>query len=47
MGVACGAEIKLAEGLLEKTGLAGQNVPLIRNGCANTTFSIRALKKVL
>jgi hypothetical protein len=47
VGVACGEEIKLAEGLLEKTGLPGQNVPLIRNGCANTTFNIRALKKVL
>ena len=47
VGVACGSEIKLAEGLLEKTGMAGQNVPLIRNGCVNTTFNIRALKKVL
>jgi hypothetical protein len=47
VGVACGAEIKLAEGLLEKTGMAGQNVPLIRNGCVNTTFNIRALKKIL
>jgi len=47
VGVACGEEIKLAEGLLEKTGLPGQNVPLIRNGCANTTFNIRALKKAL
>ena len=42
-----GEEIKLAEGLLDKTGLPGQNVPLIRNGCANTTFNLRALKKVL
>jgi hypothetical protein len=47
VGVACGEEIKLAEGLLEKTGLPGQNVPLIRNGCANTKFNIQALKKVL
>jgi hypothetical protein len=47
VGVACGAEIKLADGLLEKTGLPGQNVPLIRNGCANTTFSMRALTKIL
>jgi len=47
VGVACGEEIKLAEGLLEKTGLPGQNVPLIRNGCANTTFNLQALKKVL
>jgi hypothetical protein len=47
VGVACGQEIKLAEGLLEKTGLPGQNVPLIKNGCANTTFNIRALKAIL
>jgi hypothetical protein len=47
VGVACGEEIKLAEGLLEKTGLPGQNVPLIKNGCANTTFNIRTLKAIL
>ena len=47
VGVACGEEIKLAEGLLEKTGLPGQNVPLIKNGCANTSFNVRALEKVL
>ena len=47
VGVACGEEIKLAEGLLEKTGLPGQTVPLIKNGCADTEFDIRALKRVL
>jgi len=47
VGVACGEEIRLAEGLLEKTGMPGQNVPLIKNGCANTTFDIRALKEIL
>jgi hypothetical protein len=47
VGVACGEEIKLAEGLLEKTGLPGQTVPLIKNGCADTKFNIQALKKVL
>ena len=47
VGVACGEEIKLAEGLLDKTGLPGQNVPLIKNGCANTTFNLNALKEVL
>ena len=47
VGVACGQEIKLAEGLLEKTGLPGQNVPLIKNGCANTWFNIQDLQKVL
>jgi len=47
VGVACGEEIRLAGGLLEKTGLPGQNVPLIKNGCANTTFSIETLQKIL
>jgi hypothetical protein len=47
VGVACGEEIKLAEPLLEKTRLPGQTVPLIKNGCANTKFSIGALKKIL
>jgi len=47
VGVACGEEIKLAEGLLDKTGLPGQNVPLIKNGCANTTFNLWALKEIL
>jgi len=47
VGVACGEEIKLADGLLDKVGLPGQNVPLIKNGCANTTFSIGALQKIL
>ena len=47
VGVACGEEIRLAEGLLDKIGLPGQNVPLIKNGCANTTFNLRALKETL
>lgn len=47
VGVACGEEIGLAEGLLEKTGLPGQNVPLIKNGCANTTFNLQTLKEIL
>jgi len=47
VGVACGDEIKLAQGVLDKTGLPGQTVPLIKNGCANTKFNLRALKKIL
>jgi hypothetical protein len=47
VGVACGEEIKLADGVLKRTGLPGQNVPLIKNGCANTTFSIESLQKIL
>ena len=47
VGVACGMEIRLAKRLLEKMGLPGQAVPLIKNGCANTIFSMETLKKVL
>jgi len=47
VGVACGEEIKLADTLLKQVGLPGQNVPLTRNGCANTTFSIEHLQSIL
>jgi len=47
VGVACGMEIRLAETLLDKLGLAGQAVPLIKNGCANTKFNIDILQKIL
>ncbi len=47
VGVACGQEIKLAEGLLEKVNIAGQAIPLIKNGCVNTRFDIQALKRIL
>jgi len=47
VGVACGMEIRLAEKLLDKLGLAGQAVPLIKNGCANTKFNIDTLQKIL
>ena len=47
VGVACGEEISLAKGLLEKTGLPGQNVPLVKNGCANTTFNLETLNEIL
>ncbi len=47
VGVACGAELKMALGLLDKLGIAGQGVFLTRNGCANTSVSLENLKKVL
>jgi hypothetical protein len=47
VGVACGEEIKLADGLLKEIRLPGQNVPLIKNGCANTIFNIQTLKEIL
>jgi len=47
VGVACGEEIKLSGEFLRDTGLAGQAVPLIKNGCSNTVFNIENLAKTL
>jgi len=47
VGVACGMEINMAEKILNQLGIAGQAVPLIRNGCANTRFSIESLREIL
>ncbi|MEM3823813.1 MAG: DUF116 domain-containing protein [Candidatus Bathyarchaeia archaeon] len=47
IGVACGEELKLAGEVLTQMGIAGQAVPLLKNGCANTFFNIETLLKVL
>lgn len=47
VGVACGEEIKLGGEILKGTGIAGQSVPLVKNGCANTSFNIETLFRVL
>jgi len=47
VGVACGEEIKLSGEMLKATKVAGQSVPLIKNGCANTIFNIETLVKIL
>ena len=47
VGVACPEELKLAAQQLEKTGIPGQGVPLIKNGCVYTSFNIDSLKNVL
>jgi len=47
VGVACGEEIKLMGQLLSSMGLAGQAVPLIKNGCSKTIFNMETLVKVL
>jgi len=47
VGVACGEELKLGGVALDKTGLTGQAIPLIRNGCSNTSFSLQSLEKTL
>ena len=47
VGVACGEEIKLSGDVLGGINVAGQAIPLIKNGCANTAFNMETLAKVL
>jgi hypothetical protein len=47
VGVACSEELKMADKVLTSLNLVGQAVPLAKNGCANTSFSIESLEKVL
>jgi hypothetical protein len=47
VGVACGEEVKMLRPLLGTLDVAGQAIPLIKNGCANTVFNIETLSKVL
>jgi hypothetical protein len=47
VGIACGEETKLSGEILEKMNVAGQAIPLIKNGCANTIFSIETLINTL
>ena len=47
VGVACGEEIKISGEILGGTDVAGQAIPLIKNGCANTAFNMETLGKVL
>jgi hypothetical protein len=47
VGVACGEEIRLSGEALNHFGIAGQAVPLIKNGCANTIFNLETLSNIL
>lgn len=47
VGVACTDEIKLATESLNKLNIPVQAIPLLKNGCAGTVFSFKALKGVL
>jgi hypothetical protein len=47
VGVACSQELKMGGEHLANNGLLGQSVPLAKNGCANTWFSIESLKRIL
>lgn len=47
VGVACGEEVKLAGEALSRANIVGQAVPLLKNGCSNTFFSIKTLEQIL
>ncbi len=47
VGVACGEEMKIMGPLLSGMEVAGQGIPLIKNGCACTVFNMDTLRKVL
>ncbi len=47
IGVACGEEAKMSGELLHSMKIAGQGVPLMKNGCANTVFNMETLMKTL
>jgi hypothetical protein len=47
VGVACTDEIKLATKSLKKLKIPSQAIPLLKNGCAGTYFSIKTLKNIL
>jgi hypothetical protein len=47
VGVACGEEARIYGALLKDKNIAGQTVPLIKNGCANTAFNIESLYRIL
>ncbi len=47
VGVACGEELRLAVDVLRNMNVAGQAVPLLKNGCANTFFNMDTLLKTI
>ncbi|MBS7647061.1 DUF116 domain-containing protein [Candidatus Bathyarchaeota archaeon] len=47
IGVACGEELRLAGEVLSQMDIAGQAIPLLKNGCANTYFNMETLLKIL
>jgi hypothetical protein len=47
VGIACGEEIKLSGEILNETGVAGQSIPLIKNGCSSTVFNVDTLTNTL
>ena len=47
LGIACGMELKMSVGLLNKLGIAGQGVFLTNNGCSNTNLNLESFARAL
>jgi hypothetical protein len=47
IGVACSDELKMAGEYIQRLGSFGQAIPLTKNGCANTQFSLETLYNVI
>ncbi|RLE49149.1 MAG: hypothetical protein DRJ31_05795 [Candidatus Methanomethylicota archaeon] len=47
IGVACAEELKAGLRYVKEMRLAGQGIPLVKNGCANTVFDLKTLESIL
>jgi hypothetical protein len=47
LGVACTEELKIGGVFLERVGVSGQGLPLLKNGCANTKFNLKSLNALM
>jgi len=47
LGVACTEELRIGGEYLKSTGINGQALPLIKNGCANTVFNLDSLNALM
>jgi len=47
VGVACGMELMLGYQVTKQFRIPAQGLPLLKNGCANTWFDVKALEKIL
>lgn len=47
LGVACTEELRIGGTYLKNIGLAGQALPLLKNGCANTKFNLDSLNVLM
>jgi hypothetical protein len=47
LGVACTEELRIGGAYLKNIGVAGQALPLVKNGCANTKFNLDTLNVLM